>query len=181
VTGSAKQGLASVDTSSCLQVPFSQPFASFGDLHWYTLAPGQAADAFVGSGWTLGGGAGVLTTTLADGTGGSVLDLPAGSSAVSPPMCVASNYPTGRAMIRDLVGSDGVQFAVSYEGTRSWLKPKITGEVHGSSTGWTRSARFGLQPYSYSGWQIVRFRLSVPKDGGEYELYNLYIDPFMRK
>jgi hypothetical protein len=181
VTGSAKQGLASVDTSSCLQVPFSQPFASFGDLHWYTLAPGQAADAFVGSGWALGGGAGVVTTTLADGTGGSVLDLPAGSSAVSPPMCVASNYPTGRAMIRDLVGSDGVQFAVSYEGTRSWLKPKITGEVHGSSTGWTRSARFGLQPYSYSGWQIVRFRLSVPKDGGEYELYNLYIDPFMRK
>jgi hypothetical protein len=84
-------------------------------------------------------------------------------------------------MVRDVRGAGGVQFAVSYAGTRSWGRPRITGLVHAHSTSWSLSGRFGIQPAHSSGWQIVRFRLSVPRHGGEFALYNLYIDPFMRK
>jgi hypothetical protein len=179
--GTSGKNQSPVDTSSCAPAPFSQAFASFGDLHWYTLAPGQAVDDFSGTGWTLSGGAATVNMTLNDGTAARVLDLPAGSSAVSPPMCVASNYPTGRAMIRDVRGAGGVHFAVSYEGTKSSSKPRNTGLVHTHSTSWTLSDRFGIKPSKASGWQIVRFHLSVPRHGGEFALYNLYVDPFMRK
>ena len=180
-SGKSGNGQSPADTSSCAPAAFSQPFAAFGDLHWYTLAPGQAVNDFSGTGWTLSGGAATVNMTLNDGTSAQVLDLPAGSSAVSPPMCVASNYPTGRAMLRDVHGAGGVHFAVSYQGTKSWSRPRDTGLVHAHSTSWALSARFGIQPSHASGWQIVRFRLSVPAHGGEFALYNLYVDPFMRK
>jgi hypothetical protein len=180
-TGGPNKGLSSVDTSQCVPAQFSQPFGSFGDFHWYTLAPGEAVGNFTGSGWTLRGGAAIVGAALGAGRSGEVLDLPAGSSADSPPMCVASNYPTGRAMIRDVVDTAGVRFAVSYEGTKSWMKPRVTGLVHANSTGWGLSNRFGVHPYDTFGWQLVRFHLSVPTDGGEYQIYNLYVDPFMRK
>jgi hypothetical protein len=174
-------GQSPADTSSCVPATFTQAFASFGDLHWYTLAPGEAVNDFSGTGWTLSGGAAVKSSTLNDGTTTRVLDLPAGSTALSPPMCVASNYPTGRAMIRDVRGAGGVQFAVSYAGARSSTRPRITGLVHTHSSTWALSGRFGIQPAHKTGWQVVRFRLSVPRHGGEFALYNLYVDPFMRK
>jgi hypothetical protein len=143
--------------------------------------PGESADDFAGTGWTLGGGASLVKTKLRDGSTGSVLNLPGGSSATSPLMCVSSNYPTGRAMIRDVIGSAGVQFLVSYEGSRSWVKPRNTGLVHGNSKAWTLSHPFNLQPYKTVGWQIVRFRLSVAPRVGDYQLYNVYVDPHMMR
>ncbi len=176
------QGLAGVDTSSCAEAAFSQPFRSFGDSGFYTLAPGQGVDDFAGVGWTLSDGASIETTTLDDGATGPVLTLPAGSSAVSPLMCVSSNYPTARAMIRDFARGGGVQFAVSYEGTKTWVAPQNTGNVHGTapgnSTAWSLSHPFNLQPYHTAGWQIVRFRFTAPKQG-EFQLYNLFVDPHM--
>ncbi len=178
VPGSPKSG---VDTSACQQVSFTQPFASFGDSHLYTLMPGQAVADFTGAGWTLSGGASIVDTTVGGGAAGRVLDLPSGSTAVSPPMCVASDYPTSRAMIRDVTGHAGVHFAVSYEGTKTWARPRTTGLLHSNSSSWALSKRVGVKPSKAAGWQIVRFRLSVGTAPGEYQLYNLYVDPFMRK
>jgi hypothetical protein len=177
--GSPASGLSGVDTSACAQQSFSQPFAPFGDLGFYTLMPGQAVDNFAGTGWTLNGGASIVTTKLRDGSTGSVLNLPGGSSATSPLMCVSSNYPTARTMIRDVKGSSGVQFYVSYQGTHTWAKPRNTGLVHGNARAWTLSHRFNLQPYRTVGWQIVRFRLSARRHRGDYQLYNIYVDPHM--
>jgi hypothetical protein len=175
--GSSSSGLSTVDTSQCVRQTFSQPFAPFGDFGFYTLMPGQSVDNFTGTGWTLTGGASIVTTKLGDGSTGSVLNLPGGSSAISPPMCVSSNYPIGRTFIRDVRGASGVQFSVSYEGTRTWVKPRNTGLIHGNAKAWTVSHRFNLQPYRTVGWQIVRFRLSAHR--GDYQLYNVYVDPHM--
>jgi hypothetical protein len=176
----AGSGTSTVDTSKCAQASFSQPFAPFGDFGFYTLMPGQAVDNFAGTGWTLTGGASIATAKLRDGSTGSVLNLPGGSSATSPLMCVSSNYPTARTMIRDVKGSSGVQFYVSYQGTKTWVKPRNTGLVHGNSKAWTLSHRFYLQPNRHTvGWQIVRFRLSAARHRGDYQLYNIYVDPHM--
>ncbi len=177
-TGKAK-GKTPVDTSWCAQASFSQAFAPFGDFGFYTLIPGQSVNAFLGTGWTLTGGASIVNVTLANGTTGPVLNVPSGSSAISPPMCVSSDYPTGRTMIRDVSGHSGVQFYVSYEGTKTWVKPRTTGRVRGNSTAWTISPRFDLHPYHTTGWQIVRFRLSAGPHPGDYQLYNIYVDPHM--
>src|SRR5690348_4681692 len=66
---------AATATTLCPPPILSQPFA--GDSRWYTLAPGETADNFSGTGWILTGGAKIVTTTLLDGRTGSVLDLPA--------------------------------------------------------------------------------------------------------
>ena len=170
-------GSSAVNTSGCTQQTFSQPFAAFGDHGSYTLMPGEGVDNFTATGWTLTHGAHVVQTTLKDGTTGSVLDVPSGSSAVSPPMCVAVNYPTARTMIRDVSGAAGLQFLVSYKGSRSWANPRHTGFVHANSKAWSLSFPFRLQPARTPGWQIVRFKLVATGHRGEYQLYNTYVDP----
>jgi hypothetical protein len=181
VSNSARAATSSVDTSICNTNPLlSQPFLFAGDQNYYTLVPGQTPDNFGDSGWTLTRGAKLVTTTLDDGATGSVLDLPSGSKAVSPTICVTAAYPTARMMVRDLVGSEGVFFYVSYAGTSTWNTPKNTGQVHGTGTAWTLSGSVNLQPYSVTGWQPVRFTLIPGGNSSNFEVYNFYVDPRMK-
>jgi hypothetical protein len=166
-----------VDTSWCATPLLSQPFASLHDDGWYTLMPGEAADGFNGTGWQLSGGAQIITTTLADGSVGQVLDLPSGSKAVSPPMCVSSAYPTARTMVRDVRGSEGVFFYVGYEGTNTWENPRNTGQVHGQQTAWTLSDPVNVQPAGTSGWQPVQFTLEAGGKTSSFQVYDFYVDP----
>ena len=175
-----------VDTSMCNTTPvFSQPFLSWQDTNSYTLVPGQTADSFNGAGWVLSGGAKLVSATLADGTTGSVLDLPAGSQAVSPTICVESDYPDARMMVSNLSGSNGgkMDFAVSYAGTSTATTPQQTGTFkttgnQGVSGGWLLSAPADMQPGSAPGWQPMQITLtpSGPKKS-EFQIYSLYVDP----
>jgi hypothetical protein len=173
------QATAALDTSMCSAGEFSQPFLSYNDTNWYTPLPGESFDSFDGSGWELSGGATVQATTLADGTTGTVLDLPSGSRAVSPTVCVTSFYPTARTMVRNVAGFEGVLVYVSYAGTNTWNNPQVTGQVHGSSTAWTLSRPVQLQPESTPGWQPMRITLAPAGKTGESQIYNLYLDPRM--
>jgi hypothetical protein len=176
----AQAATASVDTSMCSAPELSQPFLSANDSNWYTLAPGESPDNFDGAGWGLSGGAQIITTTLSDGSTGSVLDLPSGSKAVSPTICVTSEYPTARTMVRNVAGSEGVFFYVSYDGTNTWNNPKNTGQVHGSNTAWTLATPVNLQPYNVSGWQPMRITLIPGGKTSVFQVYDLYVDPRMR-
>jgi hypothetical protein len=171
---------STLDTSMCSNPLLSQPFLASGDSNWYTLMPGESADNFYGGGWQLSGGAKITTTTLGDSSVGSVLDLPSGSKAVSPVICVTSSYPTARTMVRNVKGSEGVFFYVSYEGTSTWNTPKNTGQVHGSNTAWTLATPVNLQPYNVSGWQPMRITLIPGGTTSDFQIYNLYVDPRMR-
>ncbi|MDQ6804420.1 MAG: hypothetical protein M3065_05540 [Actinomycetota bacterium] len=172
-----------IDASMCSDPVLSQPFASLGDMNWYALAPGQTPDNFDGAGWTLNNGANIATAQLADGQTGSVLDLPAGSQAVSPPICVAANYPIARMMVQSTDGAK-VAFAVSYAGTNSTDKPqnagRIQGQDEGSSSGWSASNPLNLHPGKPLGWQIVRLYFTSRGDQGDAQIYNFYIDPRMK-
>ena len=139
-------GVPPADTSACMNPAFSQTFLSDKDRNWYTLAPGQSPDGFTGAGWTLTQGAQIVDTQLQNGQSGSVLNLPSGAVAISPPMCVTSDYPTARSLVRNVVGGEGVQFYVSYAGTRTWEQPKNTGQLHGQKSNWTISDPVNVQP-----------------------------------
>ena len=176
----ASSALASttpVDTSACSAPTLSQSLFAAGDSNWYTMAPGESPDSFAGGGWSLSGGASIITTQLADGATGSVLDLPSGATAVSPVICVSADYPTARMQVRDLVGSEGVSFNVEYAGTKTATAPKNTGQVHGQQTGWTLSTPVNLQPEKSTGWQLLQIVLAGKGTTSHFQVYNLYIDP----
>ena len=70
--------------------PTSQPFATWGDMSSYALAPDGGLENGA-AGWTLTGGAKVVSgneSFAVSGPGGHSLSLPAGSSATTPPMCI---------------------------------------------------------------------------------------------
>jgi hypothetical protein len=179
VAGSAQAATttAAVDTSACTAPLLSQPFAAAKDYSWYTLLPGESPGSFDGTGWQLSGGARIVTTTLANGSTSTVLDLPSGAKAVSPTICVTSDYPTARTMVRDVVGSEGVFFYVSYQGTNTWDFPRNTGQVHGNGTAWTLSGKVNVQPSNLPGWQPVRFTLIAGGNTSRFQIYDLYVDP----
>lgn len=176
----ALAGTSSVDTSGCSAPQLSQPLLSARDSNWYTMTPGDSVDNFNGSGWTLTGGAQIKTTKLADGQTGSILDLPSGSKAVSPTMCVNTGYQTVRTDVRNVVGAEGVQFYVSYEGTNTWNTPQNTGQVHGQQNNWTLSDPVNVQPSNTSGWQLVRFTLVPGGKSSDFQIYNFWLDPRCR-
>lgn len=174
----AQAATTAVDTSMCSTPAFSQPFLSIGDSNWYTLVPGQSSGfdgARVGVEWWRQD----RHDRARDGSTSSVLDLPSGSKAVSPTICVTSSYPTARAIVRNVVGSEGVAFDVSYQGTSTWDTPKNTGQVHGSGTAWTPVTPVNLQPYNTAGWQPMRITLVPGGKTSEFQLYNLFVDPRM--
>jgi hypothetical protein len=175
--------LATVPVSgpACSVPLLAQPFEAWGDSADYTLAPGQSPGSFSGAGWLLFDGANVTSAPQADGSIGRVLDLPAGSIAVSPTMCVDSDYPTARTMIRNVMGGGGVSVFVTYAGASSWGKARNGGSAHGQGPNWGLSDPIHLQPSQAPGWQLVRFAL-VPPDGpgGEFQLYNFYVDPYAK-
>jgi hypothetical protein len=165
----------------CSPPLLSQPLLSAGDLNWYALAPGQAADNFAGGGWRLSGGAKIVTTLLADGQIGQVLDLPSGSKAVSPTMCVASGFNTARTMVRDVSGAEGVSFNVSYNGTSTAAMPQNTGQINGNQANWTLSDPVNVQPGNRPGWQHVRFSFIPRGHASDFQIYNFWVDPRMRE
>lgn len=178
LTSSSAGAATALDTSTCAPPPLTQPFLAWKDKLWYALAPGQQHDDFTAAGWTLSGGASVMSQQLADGTSHQVLDLPSGSKAVSPTMCVTSDYPTARTMVRNVVGGEGVFFYVSYMGTKTWDAPKNTGQVHGKDKSWTLSDPVKVQPGKVAGWQIVRFTFVPGGTTSRFQVYNFYVDPY---
>jgi hypothetical protein len=178
VAGGSAQAATLVKTSACSQpdYSFTQPFASVKDSNWYTLAPGQSVNSCDGNGWTLTGGAKLVTTTLADGSTGTVLDLPAGATAVSPPMCVSAAYPSARAQVRDLVGAPSVHLFVQYTNTKSWDKPAAAG-VFAGQTRWVNSQPLDLHPGQLYGWQHEVFTLTGGDKGSDAQVYDFYVDP----
>jgi hypothetical protein len=164
------------ERAACAEPLLSQPFAWAGDENWYEPLPGESYDSFTGSGWTLSGGASVTTAGLADGTTSSILNLPSGSEALTPAVCVRTGYETARTMIRDASGSEGVQVYVSYEG-RASSSVQFAGHIKGHQTSWVLSEPMDLNPSTEPGWQLVRFTLIANGHNGDFQLYNFDVDP----
>lgn len=172
----AVPGAASAAPQSCPDYSLSQPFVAWGDSNQYTLLPGESVDNVDGTGWRLSGGARLMRTAVEDGGRGQVLDMPAGSVVVTPPMCVnASSYPEARTMVSDVSGTEGVAMYVSYEGSGPWGWPFATGMIKNTTPGWSPSKPIMLHAAELNGEHLVRFTLVAL--GGEYQLYNFYVDP----
>ena len=160
--------------ATCSHGAFSQPLLPFNDKHFYTLAPG--GDFEGSTSWELKRGASVQP----DASRGGVLDLPSGSQATSPPLCITSDYPKSRVFVRSLAGSEDVAFYVSYLRNGVWTAPNSTGEFHGEKSAWTLSGGMNIKPSNAPGWQQARFTFVAAGTKGHAQVDDFWVDPKMR-
>jgi hypothetical protein len=169
--------------ATCEGQTFSQPFAAWSDYNYYTLVQGGEFNS-ASEGWELKGGAQTLQGTRPNRSTAGVLNLPSGSEAVSPPVCVTLQYRTARVWVRNVKGTEGsVAVGVAYAGTPTATSPRYVGQVRAEQNGWTLSDPFGLQPQtagSSEGTRQVRLVFLAGGQSGDFQLYGLYVDPRMK-
>jgi hypothetical protein len=149
----AQQAQASViSLAACGNAPLSQPFLQWGDPSSYELVSGGDFEGAT-TGWSLSGGAAVVSGSEPAGVTGAVgqssLSLVAGSSAESPATCVDAAYPTFRffarsdgpssvlgvsAVYETLLGETAVPAGVvALDGTWAPTLPMLTGSAVGGA------------------------------------------------
>jgi hypothetical protein len=175
LVGSAHAGMSPPDTSWCSNPPLYQPFLTWGDTNWWALPPGENLDHFAGTGWTLERGATIGTRTLADGSTGQVLEMPSGSTAVSPPMCVGNGYPFAKTLI--LAKSKGSVAFTPYDLTTG--RQMGTMQLLGLPD-WSLTPPVNVLPGAVQGWHIMQFTFLAGNGNDDFEIYNFAIDPRMK-
>jgi hypothetical protein len=167
--------------ATCEGQLFSQPFAAFEDLRYYTLVPGGEFNS-ASEGWTLSGGAQIVTATRPEGSTGGVLYLPTGAVAISPPLCVTLAYPIARTWVNAASGTKRATVSVSYANTRTATEPLEVGKLRSRHGTWTLG-EFNVEPQAGGEEEAprnVRFIIEASKTNSNTELYDLYVDPRMR-
>ncbi len=163
LAGPARASLVTPATD-CGTPALSKPFAAFGDANDYKLV-GAFEDG--AAGWTLNGGARVVSGNQPFASGGSALALPPGSSAVSPSVCVGHDEPTVRFFGR---GTGTLTVSVQFQlVTGTWLTLPVgldTGNAWNPSPvvkllanylpdpGQSTAVRFVFAPLLLSDWRV---------------------------
>jgi hypothetical protein len=163
------------------------PFRAWNDTADYALAP---AGDFEGdtSGWTLAGGAAVVAGNQPfdiGTTGQASLRLPAGSSAVTAPMCIDSSYPHFRLFARNTGRAKSTLKAeVLYLTAKGAVKGSAAGTVVAPGSDWlpTDSLKIDVtfDGTVADGAAPVVFRFTAGKDS-VWQIDDLYVDPMMRR
>jgi hypothetical protein len=162
-------------------------FSPWGDQRNYVLAPDGGFEAG-GAGWRLSRGAAVVESNesyyLNDAGDSKSLSLPAGSSALSPPVCMAIDTPSFRLVARNS-GDPSSQLRVEavYK-LLGLVRTKTAGTLRASST-WapTQSVSTVLTLSTIVGTLIpsaIEIRFTPLDSSGQWQVDDLYIDPFRR-
>jgi hypothetical protein len=172
----------SAELAVCPGQTFAQPFEALKDSNYYTLVEGSQFNG-PEEGWELQNGASVVEGTRPDGSAGGVLDLPSGSYAVSPVVCVTLQYPTARAWVQNVEGGGGVTVGVYYAGAKSGPTGQPVGQLNAKkNAGWELSNPFNVKPQlagSEEGTREVRFIFANLAKGSDFHVSGLYVDPRM--
>jgi hypothetical protein len=162
-------------------------FSPWGDQHSYVLAPDGGFETG-GSGWQLNRGAAVVAGNESynlNGAGDSnSLSLPAGSSAASPPICMAIDTPSFRLVARNS-GDPSSQLRVEavYK-LLGLVRTRTAGTLRAGST-WTptQSVSTVLTLSTLVGTLIpsaIEIRFTPLDSSGQWQVDDVFIDPFRR-
>ncbi len=181
LTGKPATAKQNAELAVCPGQTFSQPFEGLGDASFYTLVEGSEFNS-PNEGWELKNGAQIVEGTRPDGSTGGVLELPGGSYAVSPPVCVTLGYPSARAWVEDVEGAGAVAASVYYANTRpTWQIAGLLSAKRGA--GWELSSPFDvdaqLGTVGEEGTREVRFIFANFGHGSDYRVSGVYVDPRM--
>jgi hypothetical protein len=158
--------------------PTTTPFKPWSDNANYAFVPDGGFEAGA-SGWSLGGGARVVTGNesfyVHSKTDKVSLSLPAGASATSPGMCISLFSSKMRFVARGDAGSK-VKVQIVYRGLLSSLLGILDGGTYSTGGSWKPSPQIGmlggLLPLLTSS---VSFRFTAV--GGAAAIDDVYLDP----
>jgi hypothetical protein len=179
----ASAGVLTKSATDCDAPVTSQPFARFGDNAYYKLVPGGSFEKGT-AGWTLSGGAKIVSGNepyrVRSASDTHSLYLPAGSSAVSPTVCVGIGEPTLRyftqrnsGLLSTLAVSVRVETSLGLVAEVP-LAPDLGGGWHASLP---TPVIANLLPLLPGDKTPVQFRFT-PLLFGNWQLDDVYVDPW---
>lgn len=186
VAALAVVALSAGSAQACSYGGAEQVFKPWGDSSSYVLAPDGGFEAG-GIGWLRSGGAGVVDGNesfyLNDSGDSKSLALPAGSSALSPPICMSLDTPSFRLLARN--SGDPASY-LKVEATYpllGLLRTKTLSTVKAGPS-WAPAQQMStvLTLSTVVGTLIpsaVQIRIT-PVGGGNWQVDDLYVDPFAR-
>ena len=178
---------STASAQACSNSGAEQVFSPWGDSSSYVLAPDGGFEAG-GSGWSLGGGAAVIEGNesfyLNDPSDTKSLSLPAGSSAVSPSICMSIDTPTFRLLARN-TGDPASYLRVEATYNLLGLVRTKTLSTVKAGPSWAPSQQMStvLTLSTIVGTVIpsaIKIRIT-PVGSGSWQVDDLYIDPFARR
>ena len=183
----AAAAFSAASAQACSYSGAEQVFRPWGDSSSYVLAPDGGFEAG-GSGWSLSGGAvavdGNESFFLNDPSDAKSLSLPAGSSAVSPSICMSIDTPTFRLLARN-TGDPASYLRVEATYTLLGLVRTKTLSTVRAGSSWAPSQPMStvLTLSTIVGTLIpsaIKVRIT-PVGSGNWQVDDLYIDPFARR
>jgi hypothetical protein len=182
----ASAGTFTDSATSCTGQALTRPFLPWLDLAKYMFAPNGGLEQ--SGSWQLAGGARVVrgneTFSVHGATDAYSLALPAGSSAVTRPMCVGLGDPTLRLFARN-GGSllSTLRVDVLFEGPLGGVQSLPVGLVVAGSR-WQPTLPIAFltnitgSVLSRDGTTAVAFRFTPMGIGGAWQIDDVYVDPF---
>jgi len=170
-----------VASAECPSSPASAALAQFGDNAPYSLLTGSSFEAGA-PGWSLQN-AEVVSGSGANG-GSHSLVIQSGGLAVSPAVCVNSEYPAFRFFAQQVGGNPDGSLNVSLHWTSGWGFPHVVnvGSVEAESS-WTLSPALELATALplRGPWNTFKVRIEFqPSGGSAWAIDDVYIDPYSR-
>ena len=167
--------------AGCPDVPTLQPFSPWQDTADYFPAPDGGLEAG-GAGWGLQGGARTVEGNEPFRVGAPsdhrALDLPAGSSATTAPMCIGPEHRTMRFFGAG-TSTGALTVEAVYTGRNEKPRAVTLGNVRGTGA-WAPSPVLAMKvndrPAAADGLQVaLRF---TPRGRGGWRIDDVYVDPF---
>lgn len=166
-----------VTKAPCEARTFARVFEPFNDSRLYTLAPGGDFET-AAEGWMLEGATVAADSSpfvLGAALGVSSLELPAGATALSPPICVERGFPGFRLAARTVstdqaVVKVGVVYADGRVKKAGRLKPAADWAV-------TRKLSLAQGRFRVRRGESAQVQLRFAVTAGTARLDDLYVDP----
>lgn len=179
---SAATSTTTTTTSPCANLSYTPVFKAYLDVNNYFLAPDGGFEAG-GAGWTLNGSSVVLDggLPLTPAADARSLEIPAGATVTSPPICSNENTPTFRFMTKSRSLLSGWwSVSVSYL-NKNGAKEKVTAS-RAPYFVWTPTPAIALKTNliktDATGWGSVQISITAPSNSA-LRIDDLYIDPRM--
>jgi hypothetical protein len=172
-------GLVDVVLPTCGTTVY--PFAQFGDNNGYYALPNNGFESGA-TGWSLSGGAGVVSGNepwYVNGRGASSLALRPGASATSPAVCINLLDPFFRMFAKSASANGNLQVQIIFRG----LTGNLTGLLNFGS----------LSPSGYGSWQpsstvpsllalplgttSAQMRVTSTASSGTWQIDDVFVDP----
>ncbi len=172
---------------ACQYTGAEQVFSRWGDPHSYVLAPDGGFEAGA-EGWSLAGGAraveGNESYYLHDAGDVRSLSLPAGGSATSPSVCMSIDTPILRMMVRNGGDSSSRLRVEARYSLLGLLRTNVVSDVAAGSS-WTPSQQLSvvLGLSTVVGALVpsaIQIRVRPLDERGQWQVDDLYVDPFAR-